>query len=114
MPCLKIFNFESTKVARCLDGLCQKNRNERREKESENDKTVELVEEVTPQILFLDTKPLLFLRMSYFKWMHISKTWLSRFFLELNNNHLYSFWTEIIDLLLLKCEQTRCFFTPPA
>ena len=24
---------------------------------------------------------LLFLRMSYFKWMHISKTWFSRFFL---------------------------------
>ena len=38
--CLKIFNFESTKVARCLDGLCQKNRNERREKENEKDKTV--------------------------------------------------------------------------
>ena len=54
LVCLKIFNFESTKVARCLDGLCPKNRNERREKENENDKTV--VEEVTPQILFLDTK----------------------------------------------------------
>ena len=37
---LKIFNFESTKVARCLDGLCQKNRNERKEKENENGKTV--------------------------------------------------------------------------
>ena len=44
---------------------------------------------------------LLFLRMSYFKWMHISKKWFSRFFLcsgmnfcsqlELNNSHLYSF-----------------------
>ena len=63
LVCLKIFNFESTKVERCLDGLCQKNRNERREKENENDKlrftsnSLKLVEEVTPQILFLDTKP---------------------------------------------------------
>ena len=33
--------------------------------------------------------------------------------LQLNNNHLYLFWTEIIDLLLLclalKCERTRGF-----
>ena len=62
LVCVKIFNFESTKVARCLDGLGQKSRNERREKKNENDKTVtsnslNLVEEVTPQILFLDTKP---------------------------------------------------------
>ena len=40
LVCLTTFNFESTKVARCLDGLRQKNRNERREKENENDKTV--------------------------------------------------------------------------
>ena len=40
LVCLKIFNFESTKVARYLDGLCQKNRKERREKENKNDKTV--------------------------------------------------------------------------
>ena len=40
LVCLKIFNFDCTKVARCLDGLCQKNRNERREKENDNDKTV--------------------------------------------------------------------------
>ena len=40
LVCLKIFNFESTKVARYPDGLCRKNRNERREKENENDKTV--------------------------------------------------------------------------
>ena len=51
---------------------------------------------------------LLFLRMSCFKWTYISKKWFSRLFLcsgnsnfysrlELNN-HLYSFWTEIIDL----------------
>ena len=67
---------------------------------------------------------LLFLRMSYFKWMHISKKWLSRFFLcsgmKLEFLFLtgikYSFWTGIIDLLLvclaLKCELTRSFFTP--
>ena len=40
LVCVKIFNFESTKVARCLDGIGQKSRNERREKENENDKTV--------------------------------------------------------------------------
>ena len=38
LVCLKIFNFESTKVAICLDGLCQKTeKNERRKKENEND-----------------------------------------------------------------------------
>ena len=42
---------------------------------------LKLVEEVTLQILFLDTKPFVILRMSYFKWMHISKKWFSRFFL---------------------------------
>ena len=68
LVCLKIFNFESTKVTRCLDGLCQKNRNERREKENENDKTVhQLVEEVTPQILFLDTKPFVISRDELFQ-----------------------------------------------
>ena len=41
--------------------------------------SLKLVEEVTPQILFLDR--LFFLRMSYFKWMHISKKLFSRFFL---------------------------------
>ena len=43
--------------------------------------SLKLVEEVTPQIFFLDTKPLLFLRISYFNWMHISKKLFSRFFL---------------------------------
>ena len=29
----------------------------------------------------------------------------------INNNHLYSFWTEIIDLLLVRlAERTRIFF----
>ena len=44
--------------------------------------SLKLVEEVTLQILSLDTNRLLFLRMSYFKWMHISKKWFSRFFLR--------------------------------
>ena len=43
--------------------------------------SLKLVEEVTPQILFLDTKPFVILRMSFFKWMHISKKLFSRFFL---------------------------------
>ena len=44
--------------------------------------SLKLVEEVTPQILFLDTlNRLLFIRMRYFKWMHISKKLFSRFFL---------------------------------
>ena len=42
--------------------------------------SLKLVEEVIPQILFLDINRLLFLQMSY-EWMHISKTWFSRFFL---------------------------------
>ena len=41
--------------------------------------SLKLVEEDTPQILFLDTNRLLFLRMSYFKWMHISKKWFNVF-----------------------------------
>ena len=45
--------------------------------------SLKLVEEVTPQIFFLDTKPFVIstLRMSYFNWMHISKKLFSRFFL---------------------------------
>ena len=45
--------------------------------------SLKLVEDVTPQILLLDPiigPCLLFLRMSYFKWMHISKKLFSRFF----------------------------------
>ena len=62
MSYLKIFNLKSNKATRWLDGLWQENRKERREKENENRETVpqgyssNLVEEVTPQILFLDTK----------------------------------------------------------
>ena len=43
LVCLEIFNFESTKVARCLDGPMteEQNRKKRgREKEKENDKTL--------------------------------------------------------------------------
>ena len=43
--------------------------------------SLKLVEEVTPQFFFLTLNRLLFLRMSYFKWMHISKKLFSRFFL---------------------------------
>ena len=63
LVCLKIFNFESTKVARCLDGLCQKNRETKEERKRTRmtkrytGNSLKLVEEVTPQILFLDTKP---------------------------------------------------------
>ena len=42
---------------------------------------LKLVEEVTLQILSWTLNRLLFLRMSYFKWMHISKKWFGRFFL---------------------------------
>ena len=42
--------------------------------------SLNLVEEVSPQILFLDTT-----WMSYFKWIHISKKWFSRFFSLLRN-----------------------------
>ena len=38
LNCSFWYVLRSTKVARCLDRLCQKNRNERRE--NENDKTV--------------------------------------------------------------------------
>ena len=40
-----------------------------------------LVEEVTRQILFLDTKPFVISTDEIFKWMHISKKLFSRFFL---------------------------------
>ena len=116
---LKIFNFESTKVARCLDGPWQRKRNERREKVNKNDKIKRYTSNIIAQTWWKKLlhkffswtlNRLLFLRMSYFKWMHISKKWFSRFFLcsgmkldffsqlELNNNDLYPFWTEIIDL----------------
>ena len=42
--------------------------------------SLKLVEEVTPQISWTLNR-LLFLRMSYFNWMHISKKLFSRFFL---------------------------------
>ena len=73
-----------------------------------------LVEEVTPQILSLSSKPYV-----------IFKKWLNRFFLcsgmkiefycqlELNNNYLYSFGhKEKVDLFVcfpLRCEGTSAF-----
>ena len=87
--------------------------------------SLKLVEEVTPQIFFWDTKPFvissgcIFLK-SGLVVLSFVQEWNSNFYcsLELSNNHLYSFWTEIIDLLLvslaLKCERTRSFFTPLA
>ena len=47
--------------------------------------SLKLVEEVTLQILSWTLNRLLFLRMSYFKWMHISKKWFGRFFPSLRN-----------------------------
>ena len=43
--------------------------------------SLKLVEEVTPQIFSWTLNRLLFLRMSYFNWMHNSKKLFSRFFL---------------------------------
>ena len=43
--------------------------------------SLKLVEEVTLQMHFLDTKPFVISTMTYFKRMHISKKWFSRFFL---------------------------------
>ena len=82
MQFLQIFNFESTKVARCLFRRTEtkEERKRTRTRKRYTSNSLKLVEEVTPRILFLDTK-LLFLRMSYFKWMHISKTLFSSVFL---------------------------------
>ena len=62
LVCLKIFNFESTKDARCLHGLWQKNRTKEERRRTRTTKrytsnSLKLVEEVTLQILFLDPKP---------------------------------------------------------
>ena len=66
LVCLKIFNFESTTVARCLDGSwpayvrrteTQEERKRTRTTKRYTSNSLKLVEEVTPQILFLDTKP---------------------------------------------------------
>ena len=43
--------------------------------------SLKLMEEITPQILFLDTKPFVISMDELFKWMHISKKLFSRFFL---------------------------------
>ena len=59
LVCLKIFNFESTKVARCLDVRRTEMKEERKRTRTTKRYTsnsLKLVEEVTPQIIFLDTK----------------------------------------------------------
>ena len=60
-----------------------------------------LVEEVTPQILSLGSKPLLSLRMPYLKRTRIFKKWFNRFFpcsgMKIEN---------------LKCARTNAFFNP--
>ena len=60
--CVKIFNFESTKVARCLDAYDRRAETKEERKRTRTTKrytsnSLKLVEEVTPQIIFLDTKP---------------------------------------------------------
>ena len=62
-----------------------------------------MVEEVTPQILFLGRlNYLLFLRMLYFKWTHIFKK---------SFNYLYSVkHKEITDLFLLFCFKVLMVF----
>ena len=62
LVCVKIFNFESTMVARCLDGYDRRAETKEERKRTRTTKrytsnSLKLVEEVTPQILFLDTKP---------------------------------------------------------
>ena len=57
--------------------------------------SLKLVEEATPQILFLDTKPFVISAMSYFKWMHILKSCLVVFFLCSGMKVEFSFLTGI-------------------
>ena len=57
--------------------------------------SLKLVEEVTPQLFPWTLNRLLFLRMSYFKWMHISKKLFSRFFLCSGMKLEFSFLTAI-------------------
>ena len=87
LVCLKIFN--QLNLLRLQDAWTAYDRRTETKEERKRTRTtkrytsnsLKLVEEVTLQILFLDTKPFVILRMSYFKWMHISKKWFSRFFL---------------------------------
>ena len=58
LVCVKIFNFESNKVARCVRRTETKEERKRtRTTKRYTNNSLKLVEEVTPQILFLDTKP---------------------------------------------------------
>ena len=62
LVCVKIFNFESTKVARAWTAYDRRAETKEERKRTRMTKrytsnSLKLVEEVTPQILFLDTKP---------------------------------------------------------
>ena len=89
LVCLKILNYESTKVAMqdawtAYDRITETKGERKRTTTTKRytSSSLKLVEEVTPQILSWPLNRLLFLRMSYFKWMHISKKWFSRFILS--------------------------------
>ena len=58
LVCVKIFNFESTKVA-AYDRRAETKEERKRTRTTKRytSNSLKLVEEVTPQILFLDTKP---------------------------------------------------------
>ena len=62
LVCVQIFNFESTKVARCWTAYDRRAETKEERKRTTTTKwytnnSLKLVEEVAPQILFLDTKP---------------------------------------------------------
>ena len=60
LVCVKIFNFESTKVAWTAYDRRAETKEERKRTRTTKRYTsnsLKLVEEVTPQIIFLDTKP---------------------------------------------------------
>ena len=72
------------------------------------------MEEVTPQILSLGTKPFVIFADIFNRWFNRK----SNFYLqvELNNNYLYSFGhRDNVDLFVcfaLKCERRSAFFNP--
>ena len=91
-----------------------KKRERERERQNSTSNSSNLVEEVTPQILFLDTKPFV-IWMRYFKWIN-------RFFLcsEMKLEFLFSKITIICPLFGQKIEivdlfvcLNKCFFFTP-
>ena len=70
--------------------MTEEQKRKERERERERQNSIPVIAqsnlvEVTPQIIFLDTKPLN-LRMRYFKWMRTFKKWSNRFFFPLFRN----------------------------